>query len=229
MELPLYYVDKNLAVIQKPSGLFVHPSEFSPREDSVMKILRNQLGVWVYPVHRLDRATSGVMVLALNPETANQLVTQFTERSIKKKYHAIVRGQFTGSRELDWPLAKEGDGVMQDAVTHFRGLMQSEHPVANRKFGTSRYSLIEAIPLTGRMHQIRRHLTHLRFPIVGDATYGDNTHNRIAKEYFESFRLMLFSRELSFAHPDTGDEMSFLAEGDLDYQISVEKYFSTLL
>lgn len=208
LNLDILFQDEHYVAIQKPSGLFAHPSEMNPNEPSAMMLLRNQVGKWVYPVHRLDRATSGVMLFALSSDAAKQASILFAERKVKKTYYAVLRGYTTESGVIDHPLKKDGVGDLQESQTGFRLLKKMEVPIANKRFPCSRYSLVEAIPHTGRMHQIRRHFVHLRNPIVGDTTYGDGAHNKIFRQHYGLDHLLLFAVGLELEHPYEKSVMS---------------------
>lgn len=210
--LEVLYADENLIAIDKPSGLLVHRSWLAREAtEFALQRVRDQIGQRVYPVHRLDRPTSGILLFAKDSETARLLTEQFTERRVEKRYHAVVRG-YLGDGELNYPLREELDKIAdaqanqdkepQEAVTRYRCLQQIELPFAvSKKHSTSRYSLMEIEPLTGRKHQIRRHMSHLRHPIIGDTNHGDGRHNRFFREYFSIQRLLLAATQLSFVHP----------------------------
>lgn len=222
MDIPILYQDQDLVVINKRSGLLVHRSliDKGAREFAV-QILRDQLQQPVFPVHRLDRATSGALLFALSKDSARELSRQFECGQVEKKYLAIVRGQLKDSVLVDHALQEELDKKTdakaktnkpaQDAITEIRPLLQCELPVAVDRYPTSRYSLIEALPKTGRKHQIRRHLKHLKHPIIGDSNYGHGKHNRFFSERLGNQRLLLACTELSFAHPKTGATMTVQA------------------
>lgn len=188
--------------IDKPAGLVVHRAEHTRDEPAVLQLARDQLGRYVHPVHRLDRATSGVLLLALDVETARWLGDAFAERRVDKRYVAIVRGWIEDRCVVDHPLLEEGASAPVDAVTEFVRLATFEVPIAVGRYSTGRYSLVEAFPRTGRMHQLRRHLAHLRHPIIGDVTYGDGRHNRMFREQFGVHRLLLHARRLAFTDLD---------------------------
>ena len=167
-----------------------------------MQLLRDQIGQKVYPIHRLDRKTSGVLLFGLNQEITPLLNKLFADRTIEKTYQAIVRGYFPESLHLDYPLTNE-QGKVQEAVTRFKLLSTSEIDVPFGEHMTSRYSLIKIKPETGRMHQIRKHCKHLRHPIIGDRPYGCNKQNKLFKERWNLTKMMLHAWRLEFIHPIT--------------------------
>lgn len=197
--LELIHVDDDVAVIQKPSGLLVHRG-WARDPVVAMTLLRDRLGQHVYPVHRLDRGTSGVLVFALNPEAARALQTQFAGRTIAKRYLALTRGLTPESGTIDHPLASDTSDERREAVTAYRRLGVFE-----------RYSLVEARPSTGRLHQIRRHLKHISHPLIGDVRYGKGEHNRLFRLRFGLHRLALHALSLELAHPRSGEAMRFSA------------------
>lgn len=223
MKLEIIYQDENLVAINKPSGLLVHRSEIDRRETRfALQILRNQIGQRVYPLHRLDKPTSGVLLFALNSETASLLAEQWKNRKVDKRYLAISRGYIEESIHCDHAMAPPVDKFArnevikpaQDAVTDFRSLGQVELPIEIDKYPQSRYSLIECIPSTGRKHQIRRHLKHLSHPIIGDARYGKGRHSRYFRDHFDAPRLLLHAWQLTFIHPHSGEEIVLTAQLD---------------
>ncbi|MEL6133698.1 MAG: pseudouridine synthase, partial [Bacteroidota bacterium] len=158
--LEILYQSDKLIAINKPHGLLVHPSRIARDADTTaMQRLRDQIGAKVYPVHRLDRKTSGVILFALDPESNTTLQRQFHDRQVKKSYHALVRGFVNEKGEINYPLIE--NEKTQDALTYFRLLKQYEIPVPQQRFPTSRYSWIELIPHTGRFHQLRKHMAHI--------------------------------------------------------------------
>lgn len=202
--LELVYRDEYLVAINKPHGLLVHRSSIAKdATEFALQKLKQQIGQHVSPVHRLDRKTSGVLLFALDKETEVAMHKQFMMGDMVKKYLAILRGYAPAEMEIDYPLMKE-NGMMQEAVTHFRTLQYAEIPYALGKHPTSRYSLVEAIPETGRMHQLRKHFAHIFYPIIGDRKHGCNKQNRFFKEQWDMTTMMLHASELSFTHPVTG-------------------------
>lgn len=212
--LTLLYRDNRIAIFNKPSGLLLHRS-FIDRHEKLfaLQMARNLLGQRVYPVHRLDRPTSGLLLFALSPEDAATLTESFTSGAVSKTYLAICRGIPPESGVIDYPLIEEQDRCdpyrqegkeAQSAVTCFRRLaaVELEHRVG--RYPTSRYSLVEATPATGRRHQIRRHFKHIFHPLIGDVNYGEGRHNRFFREEFGCARLLLHASGLTFPHPEDG-------------------------
>ena len=223
MELNILYQDDCLVVINKPSGLLVHRSEIDRHETRfALQLLRNQLGQRVYPVHRLDKPTSGVLAFALSPEMASRITDLWRQRSVDKQYLAVVRGWMPEFIHLDKPMAPPVDKYAkhekirpeQEAITDFRCLATVEIPVAIDKYPQSRYSLVEATPHTGRKHQIRRHLKHLAHPIIGDARYGKGRHSRYFRDHLHAPRLLLHASQLTIQHPLTEQLLTFTAPPD---------------
>lgn len=197
--------DGRLVALAKPSGLVVHRSQRAPERDTCQRLLRDQLGRRVWPVHRLDRGTSGVLLFALDALTARALAVAFAERRVRKTYLAITRGYAPEAGEVDHALTPtEGAGVAAPAVTRFSCLARVELPHAVGRYASARYSLVRAEPLTGREHQVRRHLRHVAHPIVGDVTWGDSRHNRFFRERFGLRRLLLHALRLELCHPHDG-------------------------
>ncbi len=205
--LPILYRDDHFIAIHKPPGLLVHRTRISEDSRFVLQLLRDQIGQWVYPVHRLDRPTSGVLILGLSSDTARLLTQEFEKRQVEKRYLALVRGHTAEQETIDYPLREEQWKEPQEAVTHYRKLAQVELPYPVGRYETARYSLLEITPQTGRMHQIRKHMKHIFHPIVGDTTHGDGKHNQLFRDQFHIQRLLLIATGLRFRHPYTEQEM----------------------
>ena len=193
-----------------------------------MKILRNQIGQWVYPVHRLDKPTSGLLLFALSPEIAKLMGEQFTNNTVRKTYLAVVRG-YTPLGGIIRHALKETAMFKhqkkmiekkepQDALTLFRRLATIEQPYSIDKYPSTRFSLIAAYPRTGRTHQIRKHLKHISHPIIGDAKHGKGNLNRIFEENHGLHRLLLAATELNFNHPVSNDNISLIAPLQTDFK-----------
>jgi len=203
--LPVLFRDERYVAVNKPAGLLLHRSPMDSRETRfLVQILRNQIGQRVFPVHRLDKPTQGVVIFALDTEAAAELQALFQDTRVEKEYLAVVRGHLREAVTVDHPLSDPDElrsPVLRDAVTRIlpRATMELPYPV--RPYETARYSLVECRPATGRRHQIRRHLKHLRHPIVGDANYGDGPHNRLFRDELRLPGLLLAATRLAFAHP----------------------------
>lgn len=197
--LTILYQDESIVAVNKPSGLMVHHGSGSDAAP-VLQLLRDQMGQHFFPVHRLDCATSGALLFARSPEVARDLKTLFDSMQVSKRYLAVCRGHQIQKLRVDHPLAKEKGKPLRKAVTDLTLLGAFE-----------RYGLIEAVPHTGRTHQIRRHLKHIAHPIIGDVRYGKGEHNRIFRERFGFHRLALHCDSLAFPHPRGGAPISIRA------------------
>jgi tRNA pseudouridine65 synthase len=274
--LTILYQDEHMVAVDKPAGLFVHRS-FMDKDEIyfALQLVRDQIGQYVYPVHRLDRPTSGVLLFALSKEVATILSEAFANKSnitfpqadtvseltfeipekgkinspdlaMVKTYYALVRGHLTvdardnkssitieGNKDLvrgfiDHPLKEKLDKLgdknvsrnkpAQSAQSFYQVIEQASLPIKVGKFDSVRYSLVEVQPVTGRRHQIRRHLAHLRHPIIGDINYGDNKQNPFFIEHFGFKRLMLIAKSLEFNHPVTNQRMKITASFDEQWQ-----------
>lgn len=253
--LNILYQDEYIVAIDKPAGLFVHRS-FMDKDEIyfALQLVRDQIGQYVYPVHRLDRPTSGVLLFALTKDVATKLSDSFANKSyqeqasvekraeiehlcfesdesvdIVKTYYALVRGYFAEpSGLIDHPLKEKLDKLgdknvsrdkpAQSAQSFYQVMQQASLPIKVGKFDSVRYSLVKVQPITGRRHQIRRHLAHLRHPIIGDINYGDNKQNPFFNDHFAFKRLMLIAKSLTFNHPISGEKITIEAEFDLQWQ-----------
>lgn len=211
MPLTILFASGELVAVDKPSGLLVHRSALANDRVTCMTLLRDQLERWVYPVHRLDRGTSGVLLFALSSEAASGVAELFAGRGIRKRYLVVVRGYLAGEGTIDYPLAEEPGDEPVEAITRYRALATVELPIAVGRYPTARYSLLEAEPLTGRKHQIRRHMAHLRHPVIGDRVHGEGRHNRLFQEEFGISRLLLHAERVSFADPANGAAVTITA------------------
>ena len=215
-QLPVLYRDEHMVVVDKPSGLLVHRSPIDRHETRfVLQIVRDQLGQRVYPVHRLDKPTSGALALALDPDAARVLAAAFATGAVTKIYQAVVRGWPPLEGTIDRPLAAVEDERIGAQVTEpraastgFRRLRTFELPVRVDRYPTSRYALVELRPHTGRRHQLRRHLAGASYPIIGDTTYGKGRHNRLFAATFGASRLLLACTRLEFSHAPCGTPLA---------------------
>ncbi|TKB45951.1 tRNA pseudouridine(65) synthase TruC [Thalassotalea mangrovi] len=226
--LDILYQDEYLVAVSKPSGLFVHRSYLDRHEKYfALQLVRDQVGQYVYPLHRLDRPTSGVLLFALSQDVARLMGEQFSENRIRKTYLAMCRGYTPESGLIDYPLKEKLDKLgdkfvsedkpAQQAVTEFVTLAQASLPIPLGKFPTVRYSLLQLNPKTGRRHQLRRHMAHLRNPILGDINYGDNKQNPFFGQHFGFRRLMLHAWQLEFTHPISQQVVNICAPLDPEW------------
>jgi tRNA pseudouridine65 synthase len=214
--LEILYRDDYLAAVHKPPGLLVHRTGIDAGETRfAMQMLRDQIGQPVWPVHRLDKGTSGVLLFALDPGTAGALGKAFESgEGLRKTYHAIVRGWPSDEGLIDHPLKRMPDDMreqreaVQDAQTQYRTLERYALPLAFSGFETLRCALVELQPLTGRRHQLRRHMKHISHPIIGDSTHGKGPLNRAVAEWLGVQRMWLHAVRLEWTHPVTGLALS---------------------
>jgi len=226
--LTVLYQDEHLVAITKPAGLLAHRSDIDRfSAENAMNLLRDQLKRWVYPLHRLDKPTSGVMLFALDPATARSMTQLFTDNKVRKQYLAVVRGHTDEAGSIDHPLhavqdkranrKAKHDLPAQEATTEYQRLAMIELPLPAGRYQTARFSLVRVSPLTGRYRQIRRHMKHIFHPVIGDTTYGDGKQNAFFLEHFNSRRLLLHAHELGFVHPHTNTQVLIRSPLDPDF------------
>ncbi len=201
--LHVLFQNESLIAIHKPPGMHVHQPEMArrrvPREMTVLWTLRRQIEKFLYPVHRLDVATEGVLIMAFQSDVAGRLQAALQAGQVKKVYHAICRGWLGDEGLIEMPLERDSNGTLADAATWFRTLARVECAFSiGKRYPTARYSLVEARPLTGRWHQIRRHFARSAHPIIGDREHGDSHHSRYFRETLGLRGLWLRASELSF-------------------------------
>ncbi|MFT4919139.1 MAG: tRNA pseudouridine65 synthase [Zhongshania aliphaticivorans] len=228
--LSILYQDENIIAINKPTGLLVHRSPIDRHETRfAIQLLRDQIGQYVYPAHRLDKPTSGVLLFALNSDIASQLAQAFQTHKVEKSYLAVLRGYCPDAGHIDHPLTEEPDkriarskpAAPQDAITNFRRLATYELDAHIETYPQSRYSLVLAQPMTGRRHQLRRHFKHISHPIIGDAKHGRGRHNRYFAEQLDCPRLLLHALQLRFIHP--------LSKQEIQLQAPLDHHFTGLI
>ena len=214
--LDILYLDDYLAIVHKPAGWLVHRTPLDKGETRfVLQTLRDQIGQHVWPVHRLDKGTSGVLVFALNAEVARTLGLAFESGDgLQKTYRAVVRGWPAGEGLIDHPLKRMPDDMrterleVQPAQSRFATLRRFELPIAQslpqQSFASTRCAEVALQPLTGRRHQLRRHMKHIAHPIIGDATHGKGPLNRAVADLIGLQRLWLHAQSLELRHPVSG-------------------------
>jgi tRNA pseudouridine65 synthase len=221
--LSVLHRDASLVAVAKPPGLLVHRTDLDRHETRfALQIARDQLGVRLWPVHRLDKGTSGVLVFALSAEIARIIGGAFEGRGVAKRYVALVRGWPERAGVVDHPLAPRFDehesrpaggtsAGAKPAITAFERLATIELANELGRHATSRYALVALEPKTGRRHQLRRHMKHIAHPVIGDATYGKGAHNRFFAGLLGVQRLWLHAEALTFAHPVTRGPLTITA------------------
>ena len=218
--LDILYQDDAIIAVNKPAGLAVHRSKMVGNAEAfLIDLLRDQLGGTVHLAHRLDRATSGVLLVARSREVAAALGEQFMGRHVRKQYLAVVRGWPQPAEALiDYPLPGSRDtGPRREARTHYRQLATVEVPIALGRYPQQRYALVLAEPESGRFRQIRKHLAHIHHPVIGDCQHGRSDHNRLYKQYFSCHRMLLHAWRLHVAHPSSGHPLQIAAPLDAAY------------
>jgi tRNA pseudouridine65 synthase len=226
MVLRILYQDDYLVAVDKPPGLLVHRTGLDAGETQfALQLLRDQLGRPVWPVHRLDKGTSGVLLFALDADTARALSLAFeAPDAVHKTYLAVVRGWPTEAGLIDYPLkrmeddARPGRDEVQEARTRYRTLESYELPLPYGGFSTTRCALVKLQPLTGRRHQLRRHMKHIAHPIIGDATHGKGALNRAVAGLLGVPRLWLHAGCLELRHPRSGSPLHVVADSGPEWR-----------
>ncbi len=227
--LEILYQDAYLVAINKPSGLLVHKSPIDKHETQfALQLVRDQIGQYVYPVHRLDKPTSGVLLFALSSEIAKVMSEFFRSNDVQKEYIAVVRGYIDESGHIDYPLKQMLDtkeqkklGIIkeaQEAETVYERLATVELPYAVSRYPVARYSLVKLLPKSGRKHQLRRHMKHIFHPIVGDTKHGRGEHNQLFREKFDCHRLLLHAQKVVFIHPVSKKKLVIIAPLDQGFK-----------
>ncbi len=224
-QLEIIYKDEYLVAINKPSGLLVHKSMIDKHEIYfAMKMLRDQIGQWVYPIHRLDKPTSGVLLFALDSHTAKLMSEQFKNHTMQKTYIAVARGYVESQGLIDHSLREKLDKISdknaskykeaQEAQTTYECLDTIELNASVGRYDSVRYSLVKLLPKTGRKHQLRRHMKHINHHLLGDTKYGRGEHNKFVREKYGMHRLLLHAISLQIVHPYTKEKIVFHAGFD---------------
>lgn len=232
--LDILYQDEFLVAVNKPSGLLVHRSPIDRHETRfAVQMLRDQIGKFVYPVHRLDKPTSGVLLFALDKESAKIMGEQFSQKESKKTYLAVVRGYTDESGIIEHALSVKLDKIAdkdstckeaQEASTEYERLATMELAHSVGRYDTVRYSLVKLRPLTGRKHQLRRHMKHISHHILGDTKYGRGEHNNFMRQELSLNRMFLHALELQIKHPYNDKALNIKAPLDDEFR-SLCKFF----
>lgn len=217
--LEILYRDNYLAAVNKPPGLLVHRTGLDAGETRfALQLLRDQIGQPVWPVHRLDKGTSGVLLFALDAAVARSLGQAFEQGDgLRKNYLAVVRGWPGDQGLIDHPLRRMPDDMRQGreevmpALTRWQTLQRMSLPLPSDAHAQTRCALLSLQPLTGRRHQLRRHMKHIAHPIIGDSTHGKGPLNRALASWLGIHRLWLHALSLQLTHPVTGEALSLQA------------------
>lgn len=225
-KIEIIFEDDVLIAVNKPNNFLIHQSHYARNiiEITLLQKLENQLGYPVYPLHRLDRKTSGIILLLKDKSHVAEFQKLFSTNQIEKTYYAIVRGFSAESGEINSPVQEDDTGVYKDALTLFETLAQIELPIPVNLHTTSRYSLIKLMPKTGRMHQLRKHMNKINHPIIGDPKYGDRFHNRMFEKEFGNTYLLLHARQIEFVHPISNQHMKLIADFTDNWKMFFEKF-----
>jgi len=232
--LSILYQDEFIVAIHKPAGLLVHRSPIDKHETQfAVQITQNLINKKVYPIHRLDKATSGLLIFALDSDTARFLSDQFMHHTIQKTYQAICRGWVDESGYINHALKYKRDKVAeklkreqlepQTAETAYSCMAQTTINHTIGRYEQQRYSLVELKPKTGRKHQLRRHMNHIVHPIIGDVKYGDRHHNHFFNEWLGQHRLYLAATSLEFIHPHTLETLTIHAPLEDSFTLALQK------
>lgn len=224
--IEIVYEDEFIVVVNKPNNFIIHESHYARniRETTLLEFLQQQLGYPVFPAHRLDRKTSGIILLLKNKEFVAQFQDLFTTNSITKTYYAIVRGFSDKSGIIDSPVKNDDTGIYKAALTKYETVNAVTLDIPVQPYNSSRYSLVKLQPATGRMHQLRKHLNKISHPIVGDYKYGDRFHNRMFEANFNCIYMFLHAFQLDFTHPITKEKLQLSANFPNDWNKLFNKF-----
>jgi tRNA pseudouridine65 synthase len=228
----ILYQDQNLVAIDKPAGFHVHPPETKaekvPRHKIILHQLRDQIGERVYPLHRLDAGTSGILVFALNSETASFYGKHFQSREVQKTYWAVIRGFVPDEGEINLELAQDSTGALAPAQTLFQTLkrMEMDETVGKRNL-KARYSWLKVSPQTGKFHQIRRHMNRIAHPVIGDGTHGDSHHNRFFREKLQIAGLCLRAVKIELPWLNESGKVLTIESQQTEQWRKIQKLFET--
>ena len=220
MELDLIYEDETIICINKPNNVLVHHAFHSRNvadETSLLQAIEAQFKIKVYPIHRLDRKTSGIILLAKKTEFVSKFQALFTNNEIEKIYYGVVRGHAVKEKTIDSPVKGRDAKVHKEALTHLKTLATVVLDIPVKPYESSRYSLVELKPKTGRMHQLRVHMNKISHPLIGDAKYGDKNHDMMYVANFGFQNLFLHAGQLQFIHPFSTEKLNLKAEFPKDW------------
>jgi tRNA pseudouridine65 synthase len=227
MSLEIIFEDDYILCVNKPNNVLVHHAFLSRNvsdEDSLLQIIQNEYGIKVYPIHRLDRKTSGMILMAKEKEYVSKFQELFTLKEIQKIYYGVVRGFSPETKVIDSPVKGRDANVHKEALTHLRTLENITLDIPVKPYDSSRYSLVELLPKTGRMHQLRVHSNKISHPLIGDAKYGDKNHDVMFDENFGWKNLFLHAGKLEFTHPFSSEKMLLKGNFPQDWIAMFERF-----
>lgn len=220
MSLQIVFEDDYLICVHKPNNMLVHHARHSRNvsdEVSLLQLIEEEKGLKVYPIHRLDRKTSGIILLAKETQFISKFQDLFTADEIQKTYYGVVRGFSPDTKVIDSPVKGRDANVHKEALTHLKTLEQVLLDIPVKPYDSSRYSLVELSPKTGRMHQLRVHSNKISHPLIGDTKYGDKNHDMMFDEKFGWKNMFLHAGKLEFKHPFTSEELTLKAPFPKDW------------
>lgn len=226
MKIDIIFEDETIVIVNKPNNVLIHKSYYARniKDATILELLLEQTGLILYPIHRLDRKTSGVLVFSKQKEHVAVFQELFNTNQIQKTYIAIVRGFVTEPSLIDSPVKNPDTQVYKQAETYATPLETIQLNIPVHPYETSRYSLVELKPATGRMHQLRIHMNKISHPIVGDYKYGDRFHNRMFENEFNCHNLFLHAFSLTFKHPITKKNLNVTAEVPANWTMIFNKF-----
>jgi len=214
--MDIIFEDEYVLAVCKPNNILVHHSRMAHNqhatEESLVQILLKKTGYKAYPIHRLDRKTSGIILFAKEKKYVNNFQNLFINQDIEKTYFGLTRGYLTGTGKIDTPVKGRDANIHKDALTIYEGLETFNTPIAVGPYKNSRYSLVKLKPKTGRLHQLRIHLNKINHPLIGDPKYGDRFHNRMFENKFNCKTMFLHAHEINFVHPFTKKTICIVAD-----------------
>ncbi len=227
MSLEIIFEDENIICVNKPNNVLVHHALLSRNvadEDSLLQLIEKEFQMKVYPIHRLDRKTSGLILLAKEKEFVSKFQELFIAKEIDKIYYGIVRGHSPETKTIDSPVKGRDANVHKEALTHLKTLANTTLDIPVKPYDSSRYSLVELSPKTGRMHQLRVHSNKISHPLIGDTKYGDKNHDVMFDENFGWKNLFLHAGMLKFTHPFTAEELTLKGNFPKDWIALFEEF-----